>query len=263
MINAKLVVVGGETKTKEVELTLPTVIGRGQDVKLTLPHPLVSRKHCEIFETNGRLVVKDLGSLNGTYVDNNRITEDETLEPGHLLTIGTVTFRAVYEPAEKGSPDFVKMSSRDTEVKAQALVDTQYPEKKTEYPEKKIDPAAPHPSRATVPELASAPDDPNEELVAANDLTDSSINLGDLTIDMGEPTRAVESSIPSDVFGDNAVGSVSLSSLENLPNPPEQLSFSGGVAAENEIPEISDVEYPVIDEKGDSDPDSKPARKAK
>ena len=117
------------------------------------------------------------------------------------------------EPAEKGSPDVVKMSNRDTQVEAQALVDTQYAEKKT-------DPVSPHSNRATVPELAAASDDLNEEDVAASDLTDSSIILGDLTIDMGEPTTPVESSIPSDVFGDNTAGSVSLSSLENLPGEP-------------------------------------------
>jgi predicted component of type VI protein secretion system len=96
MLDAKLVVVGGETKTKEVKLRLPAVIGRGRGVTLTLPHPLVSRRHCEIFEHDGRLMVRDLRSLNGTYVDNQKIQDAHVLEPDHLLTIGTVTFRAIY-----------------------------------------------------------------------------------------------------------------------------------------------------------------------
>ncbi len=97
MIEAKLVVVGGDTKTKEVDLHLPTVIGRGREVNLTLPHALVSRRHCEIYEKEGRLVVKDLGSLNGTFIDNTRIEGEQILGPSQLLTLGTVTFRAVYE----------------------------------------------------------------------------------------------------------------------------------------------------------------------
>jgi len=97
MFKAKLVVVGGDAKAKQVTLNLPTVIGRGKDVTLTLPHALVSRKHTEIFEKDGWLFVKDLGSLNGTYVNNRRIKEAQKLPPNHLLTLGNVTFRAVYE----------------------------------------------------------------------------------------------------------------------------------------------------------------------
>jgi predicted component of type VI protein secretion system len=61
-----------------------------------LPHPLVSRQHCELYENGGQLMVRDLGSLNGTFVNNQRVTESP-LPPGELLTIGTVTFRAVYD----------------------------------------------------------------------------------------------------------------------------------------------------------------------
>ena len=109
MLDAKLVVVGGDAKAKQVSLKLPTVIGRGKDVALTLPHALVSRKHTEIFEKDGWLFVKDLGSLNGTYVNNRRIKEAQKLLPNHLLTLGNVTFRAVYE-----APVVVNESERPT-----------------------------------------------------------------------------------------------------------------------------------------------------
>ncbi len=95
-MNAKLIVVGGTTSTTEVKLRLPAVIGRGRSVQVTIPHSLVSRQHCEVSEADGRLVVRDLGSMNGTYIGDERITE-AILEPGALLTVGTVTFRAIYE----------------------------------------------------------------------------------------------------------------------------------------------------------------------
>jgi pSer/pThr/pTyr-binding forkhead associated (FHA) protein len=99
MLSAKLVVVGGDAKRREVNLKLPTIIGRGREgVSLTLPHKLVSRKHTEIFEQDGGLFVRDLGSLNGTFVNNQRIEGDQPLKPNELLTLGNVTFRAVYEP---------------------------------------------------------------------------------------------------------------------------------------------------------------------
>jgi hypothetical protein len=101
-LNAKLVVVGGDVKTEEIKLRLPSTIGRGRGTSIMLAHPLVSRQHCELFEANGQLMVRDLGSLNGTFVNNQRITE-APLQPGELLTIGTVTFRAVYDSPKAGA----------------------------------------------------------------------------------------------------------------------------------------------------------------
>ncbi|MBM4000368.1 MAG: FHA domain-containing protein [Planctomycetes bacterium] len=98
-MEAKLIVVGGDIGRAEIPLRLPATIGRSRDVTLTLPHPLVSRQHCEIFEREGRLVVRDLGSRNGTFVANERVTEC-VLPSGELLTIGAVTFRAMYEDPE-------------------------------------------------------------------------------------------------------------------------------------------------------------------
>jgi pSer/pThr/pTyr-binding forkhead associated (FHA) protein len=92
-----LIVVGGDVKTTEIKLRLPAIVGRGKGSTITLLQPLVSRQHCELYEAGGRLWVRDLGSLNGTYVNNEKVTESE-LPPNELLTVGTVTFRAVYEP---------------------------------------------------------------------------------------------------------------------------------------------------------------------
>src|SRR5262245_27945926 len=102
-LNAKLVVVGGDVKTTEIKLRLPSTVGRGRGTTIMLPHPLVSRQHCELFENNGQLMVRDLGSLNGTFVNNQRVTESP-LPPGELLTIGTVTFRAMYETHPDSQP---------------------------------------------------------------------------------------------------------------------------------------------------------------
>ncbi len=95
MLQVTLKVVGGELEFAEVPLRLPAVIGRGRDVEVNLSHPLVSRRHCELRETYGQLRVRDLGSLNGTFVGSERVV-DAIVRPGDLLTVGTVTFRAVY-----------------------------------------------------------------------------------------------------------------------------------------------------------------------
>ena len=99
-MKAKLVVVGGDVKATEINLKLPAIIGRGREATLTLPHPLVSRKHCELYETDGTLMVRDLGSLNGTYVGTQRVVE-APLPSGELLTVATVNFRAIYLNADE------------------------------------------------------------------------------------------------------------------------------------------------------------------
>jgi pSer/pThr/pTyr-binding forkhead associated (FHA) protein len=136
-MDAKLMVVGGDARPLEIKLRLPVVIGRGRQATLAVPHPLVSRKHCEIFESNGYLVVRDLGSLNGTYVNNRRVTE-AILPPGQLLTLGSVTFRAIYEPAKGASHSkfrhAIAPASSPLEKKAVDAVSPQPPEQPAVVP---------------------------------------------------------------------------------------------------------------------------------
>jgi predicted component of type VI protein secretion system len=95
-MNARLVVVGGDAQPAEIHLRLPVVVGRGRQADLVVPHPFVSRVHCEIFRNEGKLSVRDLGSLNGTYVNQTRVSE-QSLQPGDLLSLGSITFRVLYE----------------------------------------------------------------------------------------------------------------------------------------------------------------------
>jgi hypothetical protein len=104
VVEAKLVVVSGDTQARQYDLQLPTVIGRSRTTDLRVAHPLVSRQHCEIYESNGVLMVRDLGSLNGTFIGQTRIAEGATpVKPGDLLSVGPVTFRAVYRAGEEPS----------------------------------------------------------------------------------------------------------------------------------------------------------------
>ena len=67
-------IVGESTvQANEFALQLPTVVGRSRTADLPLANPLVSRRHCEIFEADGQLMVRDLGSLNGTFIGKTRL----------------------------------------------------------------------------------------------------------------------------------------------------------------------------------------------
>ena len=78
------------------EFPLPkkkVIIGRRPDCDLRIPTSDVSRRHCEIGpgEKRSDLVVRDLGSSNGTFVNDKRIAETK-LHPGDRLMIGPITF---------------------------------------------------------------------------------------------------------------------------------------------------------------------------
>lgn len=93
-----------DDQRREFPLTkAKTVIGRRQDCDLRIPTRDVSRRHCEIEITEDAAIVRDLGSTNGTYVNNQRIAE-KPLAPGDRLTIGPVVFVVQID----GKPEEIK-----------------------------------------------------------------------------------------------------------------------------------------------------------
>lgn len=68
-------------------------IGRHDDCLIRIRSAQVSRRHCEIFEDGGRLMLRDLGSSNGTFVNGKRVLGQQALKSGDVLTIGGVTLR--------------------------------------------------------------------------------------------------------------------------------------------------------------------------
>ena len=95
-MNVEFLVILGKTIKRRVPLRLPAVLGRSRGADVTVTHPLISRRHCEIYADHGLLMVRDLTSLNGTMVGGRRI-ESAPLLPNGEFTIGSLTFRVVYE----------------------------------------------------------------------------------------------------------------------------------------------------------------------
>lgn len=66
-------------------------IGRGSDVDISILDESVSSKHCLIFQKQGRFIIKDLNSKNGTFVNGQPVLETE-INDGDLITIGNKKF---------------------------------------------------------------------------------------------------------------------------------------------------------------------------
>ncbi|MCB0871908.1 MAG: FHA domain-containing protein [Actinobacteria bacterium] len=69
-------------------------IGRSPAADVFLDDVTVSRDHAQLVATTEGVVLRDLGSLNGTYVNRRRIEDDELLHDGDELQIGK--FRLTY-----------------------------------------------------------------------------------------------------------------------------------------------------------------------
>jgi pSer/pThr/pTyr-binding forkhead associated (FHA) protein len=95
LMEVKLIVVAGKSAQKSIPLKLPTIIGRSHEAGVTVNHPMVSRQHAELFEADGLLMIRDLGSLNGTVVGDQRIKESP-LPPDANFTVGPLTFQVQY-----------------------------------------------------------------------------------------------------------------------------------------------------------------------
>jgi pSer/pThr/pTyr-binding forkhead associated (FHA) protein len=82
---------------------LPVLIGRAGDAAVRVDRPEVSRHHCEVYPLNSALVVRDLKSTNGTYVNGLRVTETLLL-PGDKLTLGATRYLVRYERGSTDTP---------------------------------------------------------------------------------------------------------------------------------------------------------------
>ncbi len=113
-----LVRVTAEGETQRVVLGKDrTVIGRQEGCQLRIPIAGVSRTHCEILIQGGSITVKDLGSSNGTYVNQERVTE-QPLAPGDLLSLGGQVF-------------LVQVNGEPDEIDAEFLFEDGLPEEES------------------------------------------------------------------------------------------------------------------------------------
>jgi hypothetical protein len=91
---ARLVLVEGKGP-QAVDLVTPeTLIGRDKSSHLTIPDASVSHRHARVYHSDGEWYVEDLGSTNGTFVNDRPLTRPVVLRPGDTVTIGRSTLEA-------------------------------------------------------------------------------------------------------------------------------------------------------------------------
>ena len=84
--------INGRRETRE--LTEGTyMIGRGESCRIRLPFPEVSERHAILTVRDGRAILEDLHSANGTFVNGEDVSSAVTLDDGMVVQIGTSMLR--------------------------------------------------------------------------------------------------------------------------------------------------------------------------
>lgn len=83
--------VSGAVFGKVFPITSPVVIGRSAECDISVPGDEISRRHAQVNPTLNGLSVEDLGSSNGTYINNKRV-QHGFLNPGDELRLDAVRF---------------------------------------------------------------------------------------------------------------------------------------------------------------------------
>ena len=99
-----LKVVGGKNDGREINISVPEfVIGRGETAHLRPSSDLISRRHCVIRIGNGQVIVEDMGSRNGTFINGEQLQEPHKVKSGDLLRVGRLQFNILLDPAKAGA----------------------------------------------------------------------------------------------------------------------------------------------------------------
>lgn len=86
---SKVVVVRSDTQQGlELEVRDVTVLGRSDEADVLLDDPYASEFHMRLVASENGLVLHDLGSTNGTYVNGRRITAPTTMRRGDNIQVG-------------------------------------------------------------------------------------------------------------------------------------------------------------------------------
>ncbi len=90
---ACLVVIYGLELGKKFNLTRPQIIiGRSSKADIQIDQEAVSRNHCKIINTGNAIMLRDMGSTNGTYV-NDEMIDEYVLRDGDFIKVGRCIFK--------------------------------------------------------------------------------------------------------------------------------------------------------------------------
>ena len=113
----------GKHRGRRVKLTdAETIIGRADDAKIRISSDDVSRHHCKLIVQDEDILVRDLESRNGTFVNGRPIEGELILKPGGTLAVGPMVLKLLGDDDSSSSID-VKITVKSPKQIAENLSD--------------------------------------------------------------------------------------------------------------------------------------------
>lgn len=102
MLNSLFIVIreGAQFERLQVTTVPELVIGRSRDCTLRLPDLSVSRSHARVAQTTVGLLIRDLGSRNGTFLNGQRVQHERRLVEASSIEINPYRLRIFSDPAQ-------------------------------------------------------------------------------------------------------------------------------------------------------------------
>lgn len=120
----------GKPKQRIVVKEGESYVGRAEDCKIRIPSSNVSRKHCKLTLKDRLAFIVDLQSVNGTYVNGEKISKSTILREGDLLLIGPISFRvmiptSVVTPIDPVKPSKNQVPKKDPQYELELFPDVE------------------------------------------------------------------------------------------------------------------------------------------
>ena len=96
-MQVKLVLQSGSQAGKAMVCPPKCLIGRSDECQIRPQHDAISRKHCLITIKDNEVTVRDLGSRNGTFVNDQRVKEEAVVLSNDVIRVGQIAFKVVIE----------------------------------------------------------------------------------------------------------------------------------------------------------------------
>ena len=123
-MQVNLKVIGGKNDGRMIRIAVPEfVIGRGEQAHLRPSSELISRMHCSIKIDGGQVTVEDLGSRNGTFINERQLPGPQVVKVGDVLRVGRLQFEILIDHVQAGIKkpkvnDVVEAASRTAAQKS-------------------------------------------------------------------------------------------------------------------------------------------------
>ncbi len=129
MAELKLQVLSGNAAGTFIQLDRELVFGRAAEAPADLAgDPAVSRNHARVRRTSdGRFLIEDLGSANGTYVNGTRIAAPQLLSPGDRIKLGDSVLEVVTTSGERTQVSPIAPGAGATRIAPRAPVEPSVP----------------------------------------------------------------------------------------------------------------------------------------